>query len=160
MKILYAPFARPLRNGNTNAKNFPWSKELVALLESNKHEVTQIGGEEDERVIQKFIQPMSFFHVGAVLQNYDTFIGVDSYLQHAAWFYKKRGIVIFSQSDPLIFGHDFHVNLLKSRKFLRQGYKMFDTWEGVTVRPEAFVSPAEIVTALDSLRLKGPETAR
>jgi hypothetical protein len=72
----------------------------------------------------------------------DTFIAVDSFLQHHAWDIGKRGTVIFSQSDPNIFGHEFHNNLLKDRKYLRPN--QFDLWESTSCNDEAFFDWNEV----------------
>jgi hypothetical protein len=57
--------------------------------------------------------------------------------------------VIFSQSDPVIFGHPDNVNLLKDRKYLRE--LQFQTWMGVPYNEDAFVSPDEVVNAVSQI---------
>lgn len=49
----------------------------------------------------------------------DSFVSVDTYFQHFAAYHGKSGVVIFSQSDPNIFGHSTNTNILKSREYLR-----------------------------------------
>ena len=147
MNILLAPYARPLRNGNVNAKNYPRAKELVDLLGEHGHLVAQIGVEGEDQVCQIFLKNLSFKEVSAELRNHDTFIAVDSYLQHHAWLLGIRGVVLWGQSDPLIFGHPLHVNLLKDRKYLRPD--QFNTYEGLACLDEAFVSPSAVLEALD-----------
>ena len=143
MKILFAPFARKLRNDNRNPKNYPWPKELVELLEKRGDTVVQIGVKEEEQVATQFETNLSFQEVTRLLEDCDTFVAVDSYLQHHGWAVGKRGTVIFSQSDPNIFGHPEHNNLLKDRKFLRPN--QFEMWEQTTVNDEAFFSPQEVL---------------
>jgi len=143
MKILFAPFARKLRNGGINPKNYPWPKDLVALLEKRGNEVIQIGVKEEEKVATRFETDLSFQEVSRLLEECDTFVAVDSYLSHHAWDIGKRGTVIFSQSDPNIFGHEFHNNLLKDRKYLRPN--QFDLWESTSCNDEAFFDWDEVV---------------
>jgi len=142
MKILFAPFARKLRNGGINPKNYPWPNNLVALLEKRGNEVIQIGVKEEEKVATRFETDLSFQEVSRLLEETDTFVAVDSFLQHAAWSIGKRGTVIFSQSDPKIFGHRIHNNLLKDRKYLRPN--QFDLWESTAVNDEAFFDCDEV----------------
>src|SRR6516225_4608556 len=142
MKILFAPFARKLRNGGINPKNYPWPNNLVALLEKRGNEVIQIGVKEEEKVATRFETDLSFQEVSRLLEECDTFVAVDSFLQHAAWSIGKRGTVIFSQSDPKIFGHRIHNNLLKDRKYLRPN--QFDLWESTEKNDEAFFDCHEV----------------
>jgi hypothetical protein len=58
----------------------------------------------------------------------------------------KPGIVLWSVSDPEIFGYPENLNLLKDRKYLRKD--QFAVWEAVTLDPETFVGPEEVYRAL------------
>ena len=142
MKILIAPFARKLRNDKINPKNYPWPRNLVELLEKQGYEVIQIGVKEEEQVATRFETNLSFQEVIRLLEEANTFVAVDSFLQHAAWSIGKRGTVIFSQSDPKIFGHRIHNNLLKDRKYLRPN--QFDLWESTEKNDEAFFDWDEV----------------
>lgn len=149
MKILIAPYAKKLRGQDrSNPKDYPWSKELVSLLEQEGHEVIQVGCSGEEQIAKTVINDLKFQDVLKLIAGADTFIAVDSYLQHAAWFIGKKGIVLWGQSDPKVFGHSIHKNLIKSRKNLRQGYKMFDWWESAETNPEVFVKPAKVILTL------------
>lgn len=152
MKILLAPFARALRDNHdnrSNPKDYPWGKELAELLIKNGHQVIQVGCTGEEQVTPEIILNPTFQELEAIIKDADTFIAVDSYLQHLCWFLNKKGIALWGQSDPRIFGHRFHINLLKDRKYLRPD--PFNVWEARTVIPEAFVSPQEILEALSTL---------
>jgi hypothetical protein len=61
----------------------------------------------------------------------------------------KPAIVLFGISDDRIFGHPENINLLKSREFLRPN--QFDLYYVTDVKPEAFVSPQEVLKALHEL---------
>lgn len=138
--ILFAPFARPLRNDGKNAKDYPWPHELAKLLDDC--ELVQVGTSNEEQICDRFEKDLPYAEVEQLLLKCDTFIGVDSYLQHHAWFVKKRGIVLWGQSDPAIFGHDLHINLFKNKSYFRQN--QFDIWEACPVNDESFVRPEEV----------------
>lgn len=150
MKILFAPFSRKLRGKpGPNPKDYPFSRELLKLLIN--HDVTQIGSRGEKQFDIPFIADLSFQEVCESLKACDTFISVDSFLQHAAWLVNKPGIVLWGPSDPLIFGHDIHINLLRDRKYLRAGWRQFSDWESCPLCPQAFVSPEEVVKALNEI---------
>ena len=63
--------------------------------------------------------------------------------QHLAWSEGKQGIVLWSVSDPLIYGHPENINLLKNRSYLVQN--QFLWWDSYEFNPDAFVKPKEVV---------------
>ena len=75
-----------------------------------------------------------------------TWIGCDSFFQHLAWDCKKPGIVLWSVSDPLIYGHPENINLLKNRDYL--ALNQFLWWDFTEYNPDAFVLPEEVVKFL------------
>ncbi len=139
MKILFAPFAARLPNGARSPKDYPFAVRLNELLEQSGHEVIQVGSNQEPTIAKQFKRSLSFVQVSDLLRDCDTFIGVDSYLQHHAWFVGRRGIVLWGPSDPKIFGHGIHVNLLKNRDFVRP--HQFEMWTQTTANPDAFVKP-------------------
>src|SRR5438552_15181681 len=151
MTILLAPFARkaPILNGSGSPKNYPFARELVELLLNEGHVVIQVGGNDEEQIASDFRKGLPFNQVEELIQSCDTAICADSYLQHHCWLVGKRAIVLWGVSDPLIFGHSTHINLLKGRDFLRPN--QFDLYYSNQVNPEAFVSPQEVVDALKQL---------
>ena len=148
--LLYAPFAArsPSLNGNTSPKDYPFARELVQLLEKN-YEVVQVGGGNDEKIAKDFRPNLDFDGLGKLILASRTGICVDSYLQHYYWYLSRRAIVLFGVSDPLIFGHPENLNLLKSRDNLRPN--QFDLYYTNQYNKEAFVSPEEILEALNVL---------
>jgi hypothetical protein len=68
---------------------------------------------------------------------------VDSFLQHFCWSIGVKAIVLWGTSDPLIFGHEENINVLKNRGYLRPN--QFDMWEGDPYNPNAFVTPEEVL---------------
>jgi len=148
-QVLISPYAQALRNGNTNPKNFPYWKELVALMNNAGIKVVQIGSSKDVVVegVTDFRQNLSLTQIKDLVNESDTWISVDSFLQHLCAYYKlKRGIVIFSQSDPKIFGYTRNLNMLKSERYLRE--KQFWLWEQCDYVQDAFVSAQEVMDTL------------
>ena len=156
MKILISPFAQKLRNGNNNPKNFPYWPELVKLLREGGFKVIQIGAAKDSPIegITEFKQNLKLKEVANLVKECDIWISVDSFLQHLNQYYtKKRGIVIFSQSDPKHFGYPLNNNLLKDKKYLRE--KQFWLWEQCEYNKDAFVTAEEVYnTVLKELRME------
>ena len=144
--ILIAPYARRLRNGKENPKNYPYWPHLVELLEEDGEVVVQVGITGEPQLVgnQVFNRPISdLIHL---LKECRTWISVDSFFQHLAWDNGKPGIVLWGQSDPLIFGHPENVNLLKSRLMLRTN--QFLTWEQCDYNPDVFVQPDIVIDTL------------
>jgi ADP-heptose:LPS heptosyltransferase len=140
--ILIAPCERPLRNGDINPRSYPYWKELAQLLGD---EVIQVGEKEDKQYVPDF-RVLNLKQIEELIKECETYWTIDSFFQHYAWSIGKKGIVIFSKSDPLIFGHKENTNILKDRKYLRPD--QFNTWEGVPYEEEAFQKPNEIIKIL------------
>jgi ADP-heptose:LPS heptosyltransferase len=87
--------------------------------------------------------------VRQLIRDCDTWISCDSFLQHLGWDEGKQGIVLWSVSDPLIFGHPQNVNLLKDRSCLAKN--QFLWWDYVAHDPSKFVAPEVVLRALQSL---------
>jgi ADP-heptose:LPS heptosyltransferase len=148
-QVLISPFAQNLRNGKENPKNFPHWKELVALMQANDIKAIQIGAAKDKPVegVTDFRQGLKLSQIKDLVNECDCWISVDSFLQHMCAYYKlKRGIVIFAQSDPKIFGYTRNINLLKNKSYLRD--KQFWLWEQCDYKQEAFVSAQEVLDTL------------
>jgi len=133
-KILICKNVKPLRNGNRNAKDYPYWEDLIKLLYGN--ELTFVEGE------------IPLKDLDSMIANCDFFISIDSFFQHYAWYLNKKGAVIFSVTDPLIFGHSFHVNILKDRKYLRKNQFLF--MEEELYNADAFESPENVYKAIAS----------
>jgi ADP-heptose:LPS heptosyltransferase len=148
-KVIISPFAQNLRNGKENPKNFPYWNELVTLMGNAGIQVIQIGSGKDKPVtgVSEFKQGLKLSEIKDLIDECDTWISVDSFLQHLCAYHKlKRGIVIFSQSDPKIFGYTRNLNMLKNTKYLRE--KQFWLWEQCDYNQEAFVTAQEVMDTL------------
>lgn len=141
--IVVHPFARPMRNGMPNAKTYPYWRELLALLDD---EIVQIGVEGEEQLVKDVRVALPLKEVHALLLRCDYWISVDSFLPHLAHHIPKPGVVLFSVSDPAIFGYAENLNLLKDAKHLRRN--QFGIWEEETYNPEAFCEPRAVLKAI------------
>jgi ADP-heptose:LPS heptosyltransferase len=89
---------------------------------------------------------LSFDGIAALMASCKTWISVDNFFHHMAWTINEPGVVIFGSSDPGIFGHQENVNLLKDRRFLREW--QFRHWSQESMRPEIFVGPEAVMSAV------------
>lgn len=140
--IVIAPWAKPLRNGGNNPKNYPWWPELINLLDSDE-QIIQVGTEGETQLVKDFRKNLTLSELGQLIEECRTWIAVDSFFQHLAWAQMKTGVVLWGQSDPLIFGHPENTNLLRDRRGLRPN--QFLTWEQAEYHKEVFVDPATVV---------------
>jgi ADP-heptose:LPS heptosyltransferase len=154
--IVIAPYSVQLPSGQLNPKNYPYWREVIKGVNTfdsyfnylSEYHFIQIGREGEEQLCEDFRKDLSFKEIELLLKNSFTFVTVDSFLQHLAWKIGKRGIVIFSQSDPEIFGHKENINLLKDRSYLRPGREQFWKWDQCEWNEDAFVSPDEVIKAI------------
>ena len=118
--ILISPYSSKVNPGNMNAKNFPYWQELIDLLK-DEYNIIQIGvkGENKFNNISKYCYDYKLSDLVAVLKESKFFISVDNFFHHFAHYHKKCGFVIFSKSDPELFGYKENINILKSKKYLR-----------------------------------------
>ena len=138
--ILIAPFAKPLQNGKTNPKNYPYWKELLSLI---SEEVVQVGVDGEEQITQQFLKNLPIARLRELIAECRIWIGCDSFFQHLAWDCGKPGVVLWSVSDPLIYGHPENINLLKDRSYLAQN--QFLWWDFTEYNPDAFLKPEEVI---------------
>jgi len=141
--ILIHPYAKKLMNGKENPKNYPYWKELIALIDEP---IIQVGIEGEEPLVHEFLKNLPIARLRELIAECRIWIGVDSFFQHLAWDCKKQGIVLWSVSDPLIYGHPENINLLKSRDYLADN--QFLWWDFTKYNPDAFVKPEEVLKYL------------
>lgn len=141
--IIIHPYAKTLTDGNRNPKNYPYWKELIALI---NEPIIQIGVDGEEQLVPDFRMNLPIIELRQLIKDCRTWIAVDSFFQHLAWSEGKSGIVLWSVSDPLIFGHPENHNLLKSRKYLAQN--QFLWWNLTEYNIDAFVKPEEVIKSL------------
>lgn len=150
MKIVIAPFAAKLATRALNPKNYNRWPELVHLVNASGHEVTQIGCEGEPRIagVAHFLIGWPLDRLKWLINSADLWISVDSFLPHlCATERLKPGIVLWGVSDPARFGYPHNINLLKSTDYLRP--LQFQHWKNVPYDPDAFVSPEEVLKAIN-----------
>ena len=141
--IIIAPYAKRMPNGQENPKNYPYWPELIKMIEEP---IIQIGVEGETQLVPDIRKNLSMDQLGELVKECRTWIGVDSFFQHLCWDQGKPGVVIFSQSDPNIFGHKENINVLKDRKYLRQ--QQFWLWSQCRYDIEAYVRPEEVFSKI------------
>ena len=141
--IVISPYSRPLSNGKNNPKNYPFWEELISMI---KEPIVQIGVEGETQLVEDFRKGLPISQLKELLRECRTWISCDSFFQHLAWVEKKKGIVLWSVSDPLIYGHPENTNLLKDRKYLAGN--QFLWWEAYDHNAETFVSAREVFKCL------------
>ena len=142
MNIIIFPWAKFMRNGKPHPKNYPWWSDLIKQLEADGHRLIQVGIEGETQLVSDFRKNLSIAELSHLILENDTWIGLDSFGQHLGWSLGRKGMAIFGQSDPLIFGHHENVNVLKDRSYLRE--RQFWLWEQAEYREDCWLSPAEI----------------
>jgi len=148
--ILISPYSAQLRSGKVNPKNYPYFKMLVRLLKSEGWWVQQCGvkGEKEIEGADEFLVNLDFGKLKSYIKSARTWIAVDNFFPHLAQNVEKPGIVIFGQSDPLLFGEQSNYNLLKDRKYLRSN--QFATWDEAEYKEDCFVSPVDIMKVVQN----------
>ena len=105
--IIISPFAKKLHSIKNNPKNYPYWKELIELIDEP---IIQVGVEGEEQLVPDFRKNLPIVELKKLIDQCRIWIGVDSFFQHLAWDCNKPGIVLWSVSDPLIFGHPENTN--------------------------------------------------
>jgi len=156
--IIVSPFAKKMRNRlpngdeKINPKNYPFWNDVVRVLQKKNYHVIQIGVEGESSIgADEIRHNLSLQELQKLLNSCDSWISVDTFFQHFATYYRKRGVVIFGKSDPNIFGYDQNINLLKDRKNLRPD--QFGLWETVDFNINDFVEPNAVIDAVEKLLL-------
>lgn len=149
-KIIISPWSRKTPNGQKCAKNYPFWPQLIQMLKKEGFETISIGVAGEERLpTDKHLENLSFNKLFNLLNECDTWVSVDNFFHHFASFYKKKGIVLFSKSNPEIFGDKLNINLLKDKSFLRP--TQFNFWNDEKLEEKSFVSPEIVLKSVISL---------
>jgi ADP-heptose:LPS heptosyltransferase len=141
--IIISPYSRQLNNGKENPKNYPFWEELISMI---KEPIVQIGVEGEKQLVPDFRKGLPISQLKELLRECRTWISCDSFFQHLGWIEGKKGIVLWSVSDPLIYGHPENINLLKDRKYLVNN--QFLWWEAYDHNKETFVPAHEVFKCL------------
>ena len=148
MSILLFPWASKTTEDKVSPKNYPYWAEVVSAFPGLVHQIS-CAGEHDVPGCYKRSNNLRFKEIEELLKECDTYLTVDSFAAHLGWSVKKRGIVIFGISDPVIFGHAENINLLKSRKYLRE--RQFGLWSEEKPNTDAFINPEIVINAVNDI---------
>jgi len=138
--ILIAPYAQKLVNGKRNPKNYPFWDEVIAGV---AEPIVQVGVEGEAQLVPEFRKNLKIPELRALIRECRIWVSCDSFIQHLGWDEGKQGIVLWSVSDPLIYGHEENINLLKDRANLAKN--QFLWWDSVEYDPNKFVQPSEVL---------------
>ena len=94
--ILIAPYAKKLRTGKRNPKDYPYWSELLEMIDEP---VVQIGVDGEEVLVEDFRKNLPIAELRSLVKQCKTWIGCDSFFQHLAWDEKKPGICLLYTSD-------------------------------------------------------------
>ena len=97
-----------------------------------------------------------------IVKEHQVFISSDNFLQHFVHYYQLpiKGIVIWSLSDPRLFGYPENINILKDKKYLRK--EQFLWWHSEPYNNDAFPGVGKIldeVKKLEKVRKEIPHTS-
>jgi len=145
--IIISPWSKIMRNNLENPKNYPYWNQVVIELNANNIKTIQVGVN-GERLIgaREVLFNLSIKQLSDLIKSTDTWISVDNFFQHLAHIVGKPGIVIWSKSNPEIFGYKNNVNLLKGKMYLRPD--QFNIWEQCSFDIESFVEPKKVIDSV------------
>ena len=147
--IILSPYSSKLRNGGNNAKNYPYWQEVINNLVSVGHTVVQVGVV-GETLFKNTKQAfgLSLHDLTEIISDDSckTWMSVDNFFPHLCSHTQKPGVVVWSRSDPNIFGYPQNTNLLKDRSYLRPD--QFGFWNDCSFVEDAFVNPTVVTTAV------------
>ena len=143
--IIISPFAKKLANNMENPKNYAYWEELIQIIPKDI-QIVQVGVDGEKQLVHEFYKNLPISELRQLIAKCHTWIGCDSFFQHLAWDCGKPGIVLWSVSDPLIYGHPENTNLLKSRDYLANN--QFLWWDFTEYNADAFVKPEEVIKYL------------
>lgn len=144
--IIISPYSKALLNGKQNPKNYPYWKELIAMIDEP---IVQVGIEGEEKLVPDFRKNLPITELRELLWQCRTWVSCDSFFQHLAWDEGVPGIVLWGVSDPLIYGHPENTNLLADRKYLAEN--QFLWWNFVEHQNERFVKPNIVLEHLNKV---------
>lgn len=122
-------------------------KQVINELYKRGHDVWQIGRKGEEKLAEQAKADLSYADLKEFCSDMDKFISVDNFFPHFCNHYNlKSGVVIFSKSDPAIFGYPQNINVLRNRKYLRPD--QFGLWDSCDYDKESFVSPEFIINQI------------
>lgn len=94
-----------------------WEKVVKDIQKTTYLKVYQVGGANDEKIesCDRHFLGIDYRLSIALLEKCETFVSVDTFLQHAGHAIGKKGVVLFGPTDPAIFGHESNLNIYLNR---------------------------------------------
>lgn len=130
------------------AKEWPYFAEFIELYPDIEFIEVLIDGQTVTKGATPFIGTRS--EIIKLLKESDYFISIDSWLQHlAAMQTKVKGLVIFSRSNPAIFGYSKFVNVFESHTYFKAN--PYEAWNPTDLQLEAFPSIEKVQNAFAKL---------
>lgn len=149
--IIHAnPANHPLENKN-NAKYYPyWNKVIEKFPDIDWYQLGVQGNHIINNVKPLFNLPLK--EVYKICLNSDLVCCIDSFLPHLLAPSEKKIIVVYTVSDPEIFGYNHNINLYKDKKYFREN--QFDVWTNYAWKEETCVSEEEICEQIKNILYK------
>lgn len=160
--LILSPYSRNLRTLGQNAKNYPyWSEVISGLVKLFPIKVLQVCYKSgDKGLIETKVHPdVDYLFFSSVhdlvpyLRMPSVWASVDNFFPHlCSAVGGLPGVVIFSKSDPDIFGYKTNINLHSCPPRFRPD--QFNLWEDCAFDEEAFPAVPEVIGAIKSLILQ------
>lgn len=143
--IVISPISRKTLENKPSPKNYPYWDKLIMLMKQRGYKIIQLGVGDENKFdnVDKYEFNKSLKYISKLLKDSYLWISVDNFLHHLAWYDNIPGIVIWGMSDPLMFGHEMHTNLLKDRKYLREDQHR--AWHYAKTNIECWIEPEVVL---------------
>lgn len=115
--VLYQPFggwAYETMRFTGRELDIKIASELGRRIEGLGVVLIQVKSDKEPAVCNYYTQGMGIREVIALLSKSETFVGVDSFLQHAGASVGKRGVVIWGSTHYKQNGYSMHINIVKN----------------------------------------------
>jgi ADP-heptose:LPS heptosyltransferase len=132
---------------NPKSPPLDWWRKIISQI---NEPIVQTGITGEEQLVPDFRQGLAISRIVELINESQIWISVDSFLPHLAHLNKgKPGIVIWSLSDPNIFGYKENYNIQKSNSYLRKN--QFYMWEEESYNPNAFPDVEAVLIVLNRI---------
>lgn len=147
MIVLISAFSRKLKHGRENPKNYPYFNEVIEGIKNIYPEAKfyQVKLSEEPKLekVDEVLNDLTIPELKIILDKCETWLSIDNFFHHFAAYYGKMGIVIFTVSDPALFGHYINFNIYKDKKYFREN--QFGLWEECPVIENPYIEPQKVV---------------
>jgi len=136
------------------AKNWPYFADLIALNPEVEFIEILIPGQVPVEGATPFTGTRR--EIINLLNECSLFISIDSWLQHLAkWNTDADGVVIFSRSNPALFGYKEFENVFKSNKYFKAS--PYEAWGPMDILADAFPTVEQVQNSFVKLLHKSKE---